>query len=245
MSLSDLSQKLVGQKVPHVEFQTREGHDWVKKTSDDYFKGKKVVMFALPGAYTPTCSSTHLPRYNELYDTFKQAGVDSVVCLSVNDSFVMNSWQDEQHAKNLTMLPDGNGDFSEKLGFLVDKTAIGFGKRSWRYSMLVNDGKIEKVFVEEEKPGDPFSVSDADTMLKYLGVQAPKSVAIYTRPGCNFCAEAKAILDKNKVKYEEHVLNKDYSIKTLVAVSGKTTVPQIFINGERIGGADELKKLYK
>ncbi len=245
MSLNELSQKLVGQKVPQVEFQTRQGHDWVKKTTDDYFKGKKVVMFALPGAYTPTCSSTHLPRYNELYDTFKKAGIDSVVCLSVNDSFVMNSWQEEQNAAHLTMLPDGNGEFSEKLGFLVDKSAIGFGKRSWRYSMLVNDGKIEKVFVEEEKPGDPFSVSDAETMLKYLGAEIPKSVAIYTRPGCSFCAEAKAILNKNNVKYEEHILNKDYSIKTLVAISGKTSVPQVFINGERIGGADDLKKLYK
>lgn len=245
MSINDLGQKLVGQKVPQVEFQTRVGHEWAKKTSDDYFKGKKVVLFALPGAYTPTCSSTHLPRYNELFDTFKKAGVDSVVCLSVNDSFVMNSWQEEQNASNLTMLPDGNGEFSEKLGFLVDKSAIGFGKRSWRYSMLVNDGKIEKVFVEEEKPGDPFSVSDADTMLKYLKAEVPKSVAIYTRPGCSFCAEAKDILKRNNVKYEEHVLNKDYSIKTLVAISGKTSVPQVFINGERIGGADELKKLYK
>jgi glutaredoxin-like protein len=245
MSINDLGQKLVGQKVPQVEFQTRVGHEWAKKTSDDYFKGKKVVLFALPGAYTPTCSSTHLPRYNELFDTFKKAGIDSVVCLSVNDSFVMNSWQEEQHASNLTMMPDGNGEFSEKLGFLVDKSAIGFGKRSWRYSMLVNDGKIEKVFVEEEIPGDPFSVSDADTMLKYLKAEVPKSVAIFTRPGCSFCAEAKDILKRNNVKFEEHVLNKDYSIKTLVALSGKTTVPQVFINGERIGGADELKKLYK
>ncbi len=245
MSINDLSEKLVGKTVPTIEFQTRVGHEWVKKTSDDYFKGKKVVLFALPGAYTPTCSSTHLPRYNELFDTFKENGIDEVVCLSVNDSFVMNAWQDEQKASNLVMLPDGNGEFSEKLGFLVDKSAIGFGKRSWRYSMLVNDGKIEKVFVEEEKPGDPFSVSDADTMLKHLGAQIPKSATIFSRPGCPHCAEAKSILDKNKIKYEEHILNKDYTIKTLMAVSGTTTVPQVFMNGERIGGADNLKKIYK
>lgn len=243
--IQDQGTKLVGQKIPTVEFQTREGHQWVKKTSDDYFANKKVVLFALPGAYTPTCSSTHLPRYNELYDTFKKAGIDDVICLSVNDSFVMNSWQEEQKAFNLKMLPDGNGELSEKLGFLVDKSAIGFGKRSWRYSMLVNNGKIEKVFVEEEKPGDPFSVSDADTMLKYLKAEIPKSVAIYTRPGCSFCAEAKDILKRNNVVYEEHILNKDYSIKTLKAISGRTSVPQIFIEGERIGGAEELKKLYK
>lgn len=243
--IQDQGNKLIGQKIPMVEFQTREGHQWVKKTTNDFFSNKKVALFALPGAYTPTCSSTHLPRYNELYETFKKAGIDDVVCLSVNDSFVMNAWQEEQKAFNLKMLPDGNGELSEKLGFLVDKSAIGFGKRSWRYSMLVNNGTIEKVFVEEEKPGDPFSVSDADTMLKYLKAEIPKSVAIYTRPGCSFCAEAKEILKRNNVVYEEHILNKDYSIKTLKAISGRTSVPQIFIEGERIGGAEELKKLYK
>lgn len=237
---------ITGQNVPKMTFKVREGHAWKEKTTDDYFKAKKVVLFALPGAYTPTCSSTHLPRYNELYDTFKANGVDDIICLSVNDTFVMNSWQEDQKANNLVMLPDGNGDFSKELGFLVDKSAIGFGKRSWRYSMLVNDGKIEKLFVEEDKPGDPFNVSDAVTMLKYINkdVQIPKSTAIYTRPGCEYCAEAKEILKKNKINYEEHILNKDYSVKTLVAISGSTTVPQIFMNGERIGGADQLKKMY-
>jgi len=242
MDLIDLGQKLIGQKVPYVEFHIRDDHQWVKKNSDDYFKSKKVVLFALPGAYTPTCSSTHLPRYNELFDAFKEVGIDSVVCLSVNDSFVMNSWQEEQQASQLTMLPDGNGEFSEKLGFLVDKSDYGFGKRSWRYSMLIEDGIIEKVFVEEEIPGDPFSVSDADTMLNYLGAEAPKSVTVFTRSGCSYCSEVKELLAKNNLKYEEHVLNSDYSIKTLVALSGHTSVPQVFINGERIGGSEELKK---
>ena len=164
MSLPDQT----GKQVPQAKFKIREGYEWVEKTTDDFFKGKKVVLFALPGAFTPTCSSTHLPRYNELYEAFKEAGVDDVICLSVNDSFVMNDWKRDQNAKNITMLPDGNGEFSEKLGFLVDKSDLGFGKRSWRYSMLVNDGKIEKMFIEEEKPGDPFNKSDADTMLKYL-----------------------------------------------------------------------------
>ena len=241
MSLQDQ----VGKKVPNVTFKVREGHQWAEKTTDDYFKGKKVVLFALPGAYTPTCSSTHLPRYNELYKSFQENGVDDIVCLSVNDTFVMNDWQRDQKAENITMMPDGNGEFSEKLGFLVDKSAIGFGKRSWRYSMLVNDGTIEKMFIENEEPGDPFSQSDADTMLNYINssYEVPKSTAIYTRPGCEFCHEAKALLDKNGVEYEEHVLNKDYSIKTLVAVSGSTKVPQVFMNGERIGGADNLKKI--
>ncbi len=240
MSLEDKS----GQKVPAVSFKIREGAEWVTKTTDDYFKGKKVVLFALPGAYTPTCSSTHLPRYSELYDAFRKEGVDDVICLSVNDTFVMNSWQEDQKAANITMLPDGNGEFSKKLGFLVDKSVIGFGPRSWRYSMLVNDGTIEKMFIEEEKGGDPFDASDAVTMLKYINpkIDLPKSVTIFTRPGCEFCISAKESLQKSGFQYEEHVLNKDYSIKTLVALSGGTQVPQIFINGERIGGADELKE---
>ena len=202
-------------------------------------------MFALPGAFTPTCSSTHLPRYQELYESFRENGVDDVICLSVNDTFVMNDWQVAQNAPDITMLPDGNGEFSEKLGFLVDKSAIGFGKRSWRYSMLVNDGKIEKMFIEEERDGDPFDASDAVTMIKYINADynIPKSVTVYTRPGCEYCAEAKALLVKNNIDFEEHVLNQDYSIKTLVAISGNTKVPQVFMNGERIGGADELKKI--
>ena len=231
-----------GSQLPQVEFKVREGYKWVKKTTDDFFKGKKVVVFALPGAFTPTCSSTHLPRYNELHSAFQKAGVDDLICLSVNDSFVMNDWKRDQNAKNITMLPDGNGEFSEKLGFLVDKSELGFGKRSWRYSMLVNDGVIEKMFIEEEKPGDPFDQSDADTMLRFLDAAIPKSVAILTRPGCHFCAKAVELLQENGLDYEEHILNRDYSIKTLVALSGATMVPQVFIQGERVGGAEELEK---
>ncbi|MCB0377488.1 MAG: glutathione peroxidase [Bdellovibrionales bacterium] len=236
-----------GNTVPQVKFKIRKGHEWVEKTTDDFFKGKKVVVFALPGAFTPTCSSTHLPRYNELYDSFRENGVDDVICLSVNDSFVMNDWQKDQKADKITMLPDGNGEFSEKLGFLVDKSAIGFGKRSWRYSMLVNDGKIEKMFIEDDVPGDPFNVSNAETMIKYINpnYEIPKSIALFTRPGCSFCAEAKDLLNKHQLKYEEHILNQDYSVKTLVAISGTTTVPQIFMNGERIGGAEQLKAMLK
>jgi glutaredoxin-like protein len=243
MSLADKT----GTKVPSVTFQTRVGHQWVTKTTDDYFKGKKVVLFALPGAFTPTCSSTHLPRYNDLYESFKASGVDDVICLSVNDTFVMNDWKREQKADNITMLPDGNGEFSEALGFLVDKSDLGFGKRSWRYSMVVNDGVIEKMFIEEEIPGDPFGNSDADTMIKYLNpeLETPKSVAVYTRPGCEFCAKAKDMLAESGMKYEEHVLNVDYSIKTLLAISGDTKVPQVFIDGVRVGGSDKLAEFLK
>ena len=141
-------------------------------TTDDLFKGKKVVVFSLPGAFTPTCSTSHLPRFEELYDEFKALGVDEVICVSVNDAFVMYKWGVDQGRKNVFLLPDGNGEFTEGMGMLVDKTNLGFGKRSWRYSMFVNDGEVEKQFIEPGKedncPTDPFEVSDADTMLNWL-----------------------------------------------------------------------------
>jgi len=168
-------------RVPDVTFKTRVRNDalggpnpfeWKNVTSDDIFKGKKVVLFALPGAYTPTCSTTHLPGYEEHYDEFKALGVDSIVCLSVNDAFVMYNWGKAQNAKNVSLLPDGSGEFSRKMGMLVDKDNVGFGYRSWRYSMVVEDGEITKMFVEDgfsdNCPSDPFEVSDANTMLAYL-----------------------------------------------------------------------------
>jgi peroxiredoxin (alkyl hydroperoxide reductase subunit C) len=172
---------LVDQKVPEVTFKTRVRDDsvagpnpyrWQDKTTQDIFGGKKIVLFALPGAFTPTCSSTHAPGYEAKYDEFKALGVDEVVCLSVNDAFVMKKWADDLGVKKIFMLPDGNADFTRKMGMLVKKEDVGFGDRSWRYSMLVDDGVIKKMFVEENFsdncPTDPFNVSDADTMLKYL-----------------------------------------------------------------------------
>ena len=227
-----------GKKVPDVTFRTRTHDAWKDVTTKELFAGKKVVVFALPGAYTPTCSSSHLPRYNELAPTFKERGIDTVVCLSVNDGFVMDEWSKHQHADHITFVPDGNGEFSEGMGALVDKRALGFGSRSWRYSMLVNDGTIQKMFIEEEREGDPFDVSDADTMLKHLDPKAkqPPDVVLFTKPGCGHCARAKKMLDDKKWSYEEIAA----SPRRLRAVSKKATTPQVFIDGEHIGGADEL-----
>lgn len=236
-----------GQKIPNVTFRTRENGDWKDVTSDELFKGKKVVVFSLPGAFTPTCSSSHLPRYNELAATFKQNGIDDILCVSVNDGFVMEAWGKDQNAENIRLIPDGNGEFTDKLGMLVDKSDLGFGKRSWRYSMLVNDGVIEKMFVEPDKPGDPFEVSDADTMLKYINpkTEMPAEVTIFTKPGCPFCLEAKNLLKKNNLNYEEIELNSGISYKTLRNVTGKSTAPQIFIDGRHIDGLDGLKTVLK
>jgi glutaredoxin-like protein len=237
-------QDRTGQNVPNVTFRTRTDHDWADVTTDDLFKGKTVVVFSLPGAFTPTCSSTHVPRFNQLAPAFKAAGVDDIICMSVNDGFVMNAWKDAENAENLTFIPDGNGEFTAEMGLLVDKDDLGFGKRSWRYSMLVKDGVIDKMFIEPEEPGDPFHVSDADTMLAYVApnAQKPADVSIFTRPGCPFCAKAKKALSEAGMQYEELVLNKDYTEETLRAVANATSVPQVFINGEKIGGSDDLEK---
>ncbi len=231
-----------GKRVPQVTFHTRAGTEWVDVTTDQVFAGKTVVVFSLPGAFTPTCSSSHVPRYNQLVPAFKAAGVDTVVCVSVNDTFVMNEWQKAQHAGAITFLPDGNGDFTAGMGLLVDKDDLGFGKRSWRYSMLVRDGVVEHMFIEPDLPGDPFQVSDADTMLAYVAPKAPKplDVTVFGRDGCPFCAKAKAALHNAGIAFEELVLNRDYTDATLRAVAKASSVPQVFINGERIGGSDQL-----
>ena len=144
-----------GQRVPNVTFKTRRDHEWVDLTSDDIFAGKNVIVFSLPGAFTPTCSSSHVPRYNQLQPWFKANGIDEVICMSVNDAFVMSEWALTQNADRVTFLPDGNGEFTDGMGLLVGKEDLGFGKRSWRYSMLVRDGVIEKMFIEPQEPGDP------------------------------------------------------------------------------------------
>jgi len=232
-----------GQKIPTCTFPVREGDAWSQLTTDALFKGKKVVVFSLPGAFTPTCSSTHLPRYNELANTFAENGVDSILCVSVNDTFVMNEWKKDQDADNVTFIPDGAGNFTEGMGMLVDKSDIGFGKRSWRYSMLVNDGVVEKMFIEPEVEGDPFEVSDADTMLDYVNPKAtkPSAITVFSKPGCGHCTRAKAALVQADLSFEEIVLGTDATFRSLSAVAGSTATPQIFIDGVKIGGADELE----
>lgn len=178
-------------RVPNVTFRTRVRDEsvggpnpfrWQDVTSDELFKGKRIVLFALPGAFTPTCSSTHLPRFEELYDEFRKLGVDDVICLSVNDAFVMYQWGKHQGIEKVKLLPDGSGDFTRRMGMLVKKDNLGFGMRSWRYSAYVEDGEVKKLFAEpgysDDCPTDPFEVSDADTMLNYLkGALAEKAAA--------------------------------------------------------------------
>ena len=233
-----------GQRVPNVTFRIRQNNEWLSVTTDDLFAGKTVIVFSLPGAFTPTCSSTHLPGYNDLAGTFKENGVDDIICISVNDTFVMNEWAKDQQVDHITLIPDGNGEFTDGMGMLVDKTDLGFGKRSWRYSMLVKDGIIDKMFIEPEEPGDPFKVSDADTMLKYINpdAQKPKCVTLFTKVGCPFCARAKQMLTDHGLQYEEIVLGQNATTRSLRAATGAATVPQVFIDGKLIGGSEALEK---
>ena len=159
-------------KVPFVKFKVREAGVWVEKTTDDFFGGKRVVVFGLPGAFTPTCSSKQLPGYETKYKEFKERGIDEIYCVSVNDSFVMNAWAEKEHIVNCKMIPDGSGEFSRLMGMLVCKDDKGFGQRSWRYSMVINDGIIESLLEEPGKcdnlTSDPYGESSPESMLKYL-----------------------------------------------------------------------------
>jgi peroxiredoxin len=181
-----------GDTVPNVNFATRtrvenndqNPFDWKTLSSDDYFKNKRVVLFGLPGAFTPTCSSKHLPDYNRDYDYIKSLGIDEIYCLSVNDAFVMRQWgislgleEDKTIGslgfKRVKLIPDGTVEFTRKMGLnCVWNTNRGFGERSWRYSCVINNGVIEKLFVEQpfiqNSDPDPFECSDSTTMINYL-----------------------------------------------------------------------------
>jgi glutaredoxin len=163
--------------------------------------------------------------------------VDEIVCVSVNDPFVMEEWGRNESADKVHLLPDGNAAFTRGMGMLVDKSDLNFGARSWRYSMLVVDGVIEKLFVEPDKPGDPFEVSDADTMLRYLdpSVQQPDEVAMFSREGCEFCARTKAALTEAGIVYTDISLPPLQRARALRAITGAQTVPQVFVNGHLIG----------
>ncbi|UWR08758.1 peroxiredoxin [Ruegeria sp. B32] len=170
-----------GAKLPDVTFHTRVRDDsiegpnpfrWEDKTTTDYFAGKRVILFSLPGAFTPTCSTYQLPGFEDNYEAFKAKGVDEIYCMSVNDSFVMNKWAQDQGLKNVKVIPDGSGEFTRKMGMLVDKANLGFGMRSWRYAAIINDGVVEAWFEEpglmDNCPEDPYGVSSPENLMKHL-----------------------------------------------------------------------------
>jgi len=178
-----------GFRLPEVTFHTRVRDEsvggpnpfrWQDLTTADYFKGKRVVLFSLPGAFTPTCSTYQLPGFENGYEDFKAQGIDDIYCMSVNDSFVMNKWAIDQGLKNVKVIPDGSGEFTRRMGMLVRKDNLGFGLRSWRYAAIVRDGVVEAWF---EEPGlsdnhgaDPYGVTSPETVLNWL-IEANREAA--------------------------------------------------------------------
>lgn len=179
---------MIGKKIPAVTFRTRIRDEavggpnpfrWQDISSEDYFGGKRVVLFSLPGAFTPTCSTYQLPDFEKLYEEFKAEGIDEIYCISVNDAFVMNAWGKSQNLENVKLIPDGSGEFTRKMGMLVAKDNLGFGMRSWRYGAVINDGTVEHWFEEEgftdNADNDPYGASSPQNIL--VGLKDLKQAA--------------------------------------------------------------------
>jgi glutaredoxin-like protein len=233
-----------GSRVPDVDLAELADGNVKKYSSRDLFGGRKVILFALPGAFTPTCSTAHVPGYVAHLKAFREAGVDDIVCLSVNDPFVMEAWQRSEKAEGVHFVADPFGEFTQQMGMSIDHRDAGLGTRSWRYSMLVNDGVIEKMFIEPDVPGDPFEVSDADTMLKHLRPERREigPVLMLARHGCPFCAKAKEMLANRGIAFDAVYLGDELSMQGVKAASGAAKVPQVFIGGKLVGGSDQLEK---
>ncbi len=161
-----------GYQVPQVQFVFRESGEFVIRTSSELFDGKRVVIFSLPRAFTPTCSAYQLPGFEEKFGEFQALGIDAIYCISVNDGFVMNSWAQDQNIQNVKLIPDGNAYFTRSMGMLVSKSNLGFGERSWRYAAVVDKGIIEKLFVEagqrDNADSDPYEETTPENVYSYI-----------------------------------------------------------------------------
>jgi glutaredoxin-like protein len=236
-----------GAAIPQATLRWLEQGQLSEIATRELFANRNVVVFALPGAFTPTCSSQHLPQYEELVPNLRAAGVDEVLCIAVNDAFVMAEWGTQQQVRDVRLLADGNGEFTDAMGMLLDGSAKGLGRRSRRYSMLVRKGHIEKIFAEADEEGDPFKVSDAATMLRYLAPdqQQPPHIALLSKPGCPFCAHARALLDEHGLRYTDVPLPDAARARVLAAMAGAITAPQVFADGQLIGGSEQLEAWLK
>jgi glutathione-dependent peroxiredoxin len=233
-----------GERVPQVELAEMKDGKAGRISAADVFRGRRVILFALPGAFTPTCSTAHVPGYVALLKEFRDAGIDDVICLSVNDPFVMEAWQRSEKAQGVHFIADPFGEFTKDMGMAVDHRDSLLGTRSWRYSMLVNDGRIEKMFIEPDVPGDPFEVSDAETMLKHLRPNRKTigPVLMLARHGCPYCAKAKEMLHERGIAFDAVYLGEELTMQGVKAASGTAKVPQVFIDGTLVGGSDDLAR---
>ena len=233
-----------GSRVPDAELAELVDGKVKRLRSAELFGGRKVILFALPGAFTPTCSTAHVPGYRARLKDFHEAGVDDVICLSVNDPFVMEAWQRSEKAEGVRFIADPYAEFTDAMGMAVDHRDASLGTRSWRYSMLVNDGRIEKMFIEPDEPGDPFKVSDADTLFKYLRPDRKTfgPVLVLAREGCSFCARAKELLQQRGISFDAVHMGEELTMEGVKAAAGVARVPQVFIDGKLIGGAEQLEQ---
>jgi glutaredoxin-like protein len=236
-----------GQSVPSVTLAEMQDGKLRQVRAPELFKGRRVILFALPGAFTPTCSTAHVPGYVALLSEFKSAGIDDVICLSVNDPYVMQAWQQSEKAQGVHFVADPFAEFTTAMGMSIDHHDTLLGTRSWRYSMLVENGTIKKMFIEPEKEGDPFEVSDAETMLGYLQPDRKSlgPVLVLARHGCPFCARAEALLRERGIAFDAVYLGDELTMRGIKAASGAATVPQVFIDGKLIGGSDQLAEFLK
>lgn len=232
-----------GSMIPDVELAELRDSVLVRLRSPSLFDNKRIVLFALPGAFTPTCSTDHVPGYVSLVEEFRKARVDEVICLSVNDPYVMDAWQKSQNAAGVRFIADPLGAFTQAMGMLTDQ-GPALGSRSWRYSMLVNSGVIETMFIEPDVGGDPFGVSDAQTMLTHLDPNYTDKTRAFllARHGCPHCARAKKFLEDANISYEAIHIGDELSMRGVKAAAWTAKVPQIFIDGKLIGGADQLER---
>jgi peroxiredoxin len=169
-------------QIPQVEFVFRENGEFVNRTSTELFDGKRVVIFSLPGAFTPTCSAYQLPGFEEKYEEFAALGIDAIYCVSVNDAFVMNAWEQDQNIEKVKLIPDGNAYFTRSMGMLVNKSNLGFGSRSWRYAAVVDNGVIEKLFVEDGQRDnadtDPYEETTPEVVLEYVKLTVKETATV-------------------------------------------------------------------
>lgn len=231
-----------GRKVPDAHLAEMKDGTVRAISSAELLSRGRFILFALPGAFTPTCSTAHVPGYVALLNEFKAAGIDDIICLSVNDPYVMQAWLESERAQGIRFLADPFAEFTTAMGMAVDHRDSLLGTRSWRYSMLVEDGSIRKMFIEPEEGEDPFKVSDAETMLRYLrpGRRTPGPVLVLARHGCPYCQKAKALLTERGIRFDTVYLGNELTMQGVKAASGVSTVPQVFIDGKLVGGSDRL-----
>lgn len=231
-------------RIPEGTFSVLDNGQVTQLAASEVFKGGTVVAFAVPGAFTPTCSTQHLPRFEELAPSFRRLGVRDVVCIAVNDPYVLSYWAEQQRSREVRMLADPTGVFTRGLGMLSERQAEVLGPRSRRYAMVVEDGEIERMFAEPDVDGDPFTVSDADTVYRYVAgaERAPARIALVTKAHCPHSARAKALLDERGLRYCEVELADADCGRFLSAMSGSASAPRVFVDGQCIGGCDDLQR---